>query len=53
MSTGNPDAGPAGARKATPASLAAMNWLNFLTALMQTAFGAFLRLPDHQRLERH
>ncbi|PPQ37658.1 MFS transporter [Rhodopila globiformis] len=42
MHPGYPDAGPAGARKAASASLAAMNWLNFLTALMQTAFGAFL-----------
>src|SRR3954451_2578645 len=42
MRPGDPDAGPASGGRATPASLAAMNWLNFLTALMQTAFGAFL-----------
>src|ERR1700759_395244 len=42
MRSGHPDVWPAAGRRATSASLAAMNWLNFLTALMQTAFGAFL-----------
>jgi MFS family permease len=42
MRRGDPDAGPVSGSRATSVSLAAMNWLNFLTALMQTAFGAFL-----------
>ncbi len=32
----------ADARKASRASLGGLSWINFLTALMQTAFGAFL-----------
>ena len=42
MCPGHPDPASSSGRRATSASLAAMNWLNFLTALMQTAFGAFL-----------